>query len=69
LDNAAILHFRAACLDSHHGLIFRKLFSPDVRYSLAENASDYIRGWKLPDKLKALFAACQVPTPNTPRLQ
>lgn len=69
LDKAAVLRFQEACIKAKHGLVFRKVFTAEVGYRVASKAAEYIRGWKLPTRLIAMFAACEVVTQLSPRLQ
>ena len=68
IDAAAVEVFRQALVKAHQGRIVSKIFQKTVRWSLVSGWAEIIRGSKLPAKLLALYARCQVSSERTPTI-
>lgn len=68
IDAAAVEVFRQALVKAHQARLLKKIFRKVIRWELLPNWGETIRGVKLPAKLAALYAACQVTKPRTPTI-
>jgi hypothetical protein len=69
IDAAAVETFRDALRKAKQVRMIGKLFEKTIRWSLHPKASEIIRGSTLSDKLRSLFAKCEVVKATTPKLQ
>jgi uncharacterized protein YaaN involved in tellurite resistance len=68
IDAAAVEVFRQALVQAHQSKLLKKIFRKVIRWELMPNWAETIRGMKLPAKLTALYAACQVTKPRAPTI-
>lgn len=68
IDAAAVETFRLALVKAKQARLLKKLFEKSERWTMARNASELIRGVKLPSRLVALYAQCTVTKERTPAL-
>jgi hypothetical protein len=68
IDAVAVDRFRHELVMNKKTRLLKKLFEQTVRWTLNPQASEIVRGEKLSDKLRSLFAKCQVMKERTPSL-
>ena len=68
IDAAAVENFRLALVKEDKPRLLKKLFDKTIRWTLNPQASEFVRGEKLSDRLRSLFAKCQVVKERTPTL-
>ena len=68
IDAAAVETFREALVKADQPRLLKKLFEKTIRWTLHPQASELVRGEKLSDKLRSLFAKCEVVKAKTPSL-
>jgi len=68
IDAAAVENFRLALVKTDQPRLLKKLFEKTIRWSLNPRASELVRGEKLSDRLRSLFARCEVVKAKTPSL-
>lgn len=66
IDAAAVEVFRQALVKAHQARLLKRIFEKTVRWSPMQGWGETIRGAKLPAKLMALYARCQVSSERTP---
>jgi hypothetical protein len=69
IDAAAVETFRDELRKSKQVRLLGKLFEKRISFALNPEASKIVRGSTLSDKLRSLFAKCEVIKPRTPTLQ
>lgn len=69
IDASAVETFRDALAKADQPRLLKKLFDKTIRWTLHPQASEIVRGEKLSDKLRSLFAKCQVVKERSPSLQ
>ena len=68
IDAAAVENFQLALVKEDKPRLLKKLFDKTIRWTLNPQASEFVRGEKLSDRLRSLFAKCQVVKERTPTL-
>lgn len=68
IDAAAVERFRLALLESNQSRLLKKIFTMDIRWTMAPQAATIIKGEKLSDALLAIFSQCEVVKPKAPSL-
>lgn len=69
IDAAAVEVFRQALVKAGKARLLKKLFRKVIRWELMPNWAETVRGaGKLPAKLAALYAQCEIKTARTPTI-
>ena len=68
IDNAAVEIFRLALVKAGKSQLLRKIFKKVVRWELLANWGEVLKAEKLPAKLTALYANCQVTKDRAPTI-
>ncbi len=68
IDAAAVERFRLALLESGQSRLLNKIFTKDIRWTMAPQASVIVKGEKLSDGLLAIFSQVEVVKQKSPSL-
>jgi hypothetical protein len=68
IDAAAVEVFRQALVKAKQARLLKRVFEKTVRWSPVQGWAEIIRGTKLPAKLLALYARCQVTSDRAPTI-
>ena len=68
-DAAAVERFRLALIEAGQSNLLSRIFKKDERWVPAPGWETIVKSEKLSDELVALFAKCDVPHDNAPRLK
>jgi hypothetical protein len=66
VDEAAVETFRLALQKDGKARLLKTIFEKTIRWTMQPQASEIIRGSKLSDRLRGLWAKCQIVTARTP---
>lgn len=69
LDSAAVERFRLALVKAKQARLLKRIFTKAVRWDLSPEAPAIIQGSKLSKPLLALYAQCDIPEVQAPRLK
>ena len=68
MDGVAVEALRTALQEQKQTRLLKKIFEQTVRWTLNPQASEIVRSSRLSDKLRSLFARCQVVKERAPSL-